>query len=52
MPRPQALRSQSVDYYSVLKVPPGASPEEIRKAFKRLALKYHPDKNPDRRLWS
>ena len=34
------------DYYSVLGLPKNASSEEIRKAFRRLARKYHPDVNP------
>ncbi|KAL5107393.1 Menin [Taenia crassiceps] len=33
------------DYYSLLEVPQGASAEEVRKAYRRLALLYHPDKN-------
>lgn len=33
------------DYYEVLGVPRTASEEEIRKAFRRLALRYHPDRN-------
>jgi molecular chaperone DnaJ len=33
------------DHYQVLQVSPSASPEEIKKAFRRLAQQYHPDKN-------
>lgn len=31
------------DYYSILGVPPYATPTEIQRAFRRLALEYHPD---------
>lgn len=35
------------DYYEVLEVSNTASDADIKKAFRRLAMKYHPDRNPD-----
>jgi len=35
------------DYYSILQLPPSASLQEIRKAYRQLAQQYHPDKHDD-----
>ena len=37
----------STDYYKALGVDKKASPDDIKKAFRKLAVKYHPDRNPD-----
>lgn len=40
------------DYYGILGIPGKASDAEVKKAYRRLAMQYHPDRNPGKEKWA
>ena len=41
------MRTQIKDYYQILEIPEQATEEQVKKAYRKLALEHHPDRNPD-----
>ena len=41
------MATQKADYYDVLGLQRNATPDDVKRAFRRLAMQYHPDRNRD-----
>ncbi len=47
-----AAEAKEGDFYATLGIKKDATDSEIKKAYRKLALKVHPDKNPDKKEWA
>ena len=46
------MTTKAKDYYKILGIPRNASEQDIKKAYRKLAMQYHPDRNPGKEEWA
>ncbi|MCK5285247.1 MAG: J domain-containing protein [Alphaproteobacteria bacterium] len=52
MPSLNTKKERSVSYYEILNIEPLASDEDVKKAYRKMAMRFHPDQNPQNRRMS